>query len=82
MTLKESKKVSFLKTNKTTVLNLTNHSYFNLSGDAKESILGHTLSMQSDYVLKLDEFNIATGDKISVKDTPAFDFNKEKLIGN
>lgn len=63
-----------------TIVNLTNHSYFNLSGNCREDILGHKMYIDSDEVLELDDQSSPTGKKIKVKNTP-FDFKKIKLIG-
>lgn len=60
---------------KPTVFNMTNHSYFNLS---RQSILDHYLQVEADAVLKLDEDLLPVG-TIDVKGT-AFDFNQSRLI--
>lgn len=65
---------------KNTLVNLTNHSYFNLSGDVKESILNHSLYIDSDYLVELDSTQIPTGKLLDVKNTP-FDFKSAKKIG-
>lgn len=67
-------------TNKDTLINLTNHSYFNLSGDRKENVLNQKLIINGDSICELDEYLIPTGNLINVSNTP-FDFRKEKLIG-
>ncbi len=62
-----------------TILNLTNHSYFNLNiknGDIKE----HILQMKCKYYTPLDDDSVPTGEILSVKGTP-FDFTNMKLIG-
>lgn len=66
--------------NKDTLVNITNHSYFNLAGNYNESIKYHNLFINSDKILKLDESLAPTGDKIDVMGTP-FDFNFMKEIG-
>ncbi|NEX80107.1 galactose mutarotase [Bacillus thermocopriae] len=63
-----------------TIVNLTNHSYFNLSGNLKRTILDHELMLQSNEFLELDHSLIPTGEIISVEGTP-FDFRKSKQIG-
>lgn len=68
-------------TDKTTLVNLTNHSYFNLSGNAKHSILEHKLQVDSRFVVELDEFSIPTGKLIDVNKEDAFNFNEFKVIG-
>ncbi|MGR3765892.1 aldose epimerase family protein [Rossellomorea sp. NS-SX7] len=62
-----------------TPLNLTNHSYFNLSGDAKEDVLGHVLQMDADSFLPLSEENLPTGEIRPVEGT-AFDFRQKRTI--
>lgn len=64
---------------KTTLLDLTNHTYFNLSGDLKRDILSHHLTMKSDYFLELDSENIPTGTLLPVENT-VFDFNNGRII--
>ncbi|MBN2795163.1 MAG: galactose mutarotase [Clostridia bacterium] len=65
-------------TSEDTYVNLTNHSYFNLSEEPQ--ILNHQLLINSDEILELDETSIPTGKLLSVKNTP-FDFNMPKKIG-
>ena len=67
-------------TDKPTVLNLTNHSYFNLTGDVGNSILDHTLMIDADNYTPVDTTLIPTGEIKSVKGTP-FDFTRTKAIG-
>ncbi|MBO0994716.1 aldose epimerase family protein [Bacillus sp. SD088] len=69
------------KSDEKTVLNVTNHSYFNLSGDLKRDILDHTLKMESDQFLELDEGLIPTGTIMDVEGT-AFDFREGQPIKN
>ncbi len=65
---------------KKTIMNFTNHGYFNLSGNYKDTILGHELIVSSDKYLEVDDKQLPTGNKLDVLDT-AFDFSKSKLIG-
>lgn len=67
-------------TDKTTVVNLTNHSYFNL-GKNKSSILEHQLVIMADRYLPVDETLIPVGEMRSVEGTP-FDFSSSKTIGH
>jgi aldose 1-epimerase len=67
-------------TDKKTVLNLTNHAYFNLGGCGSSKITNHTLWLDSDKISEIDEKLIPTGNEIDIRKT-AFDFRKEKLIG-
>lgn len=64
---------------KTTVLNVTNHSYFNLSGDLKRDVQDHLLTLKSDKFLELDEKLLPTGEFISVDGT-TFDFRQGRAI--
>jgi len=67
-------------TDKKTVLNLTNHSYFNLSGNTKRNILDHKLSLAASKFLPVDKTLIPTGELKDVKGTP-FDFTKPEVVG-
>jgi aldose 1-epimerase len=64
---------------KKTVIDLTNHTYFNLSGNVKRDILEHEVTIKSDHFLELDETLIPTGEFIPVDNTP-FDFRAGKKI--
>lgn len=66
---------------KDTLVNLTNHTYFNLSGEAKSQILEHIMCIDSEKVCRLDADSIPTGEWIDVKKETAFDFNSPKVIG-
>ncbi|WP_067842209.1 aldose epimerase family protein [Amphibacillus sediminis] len=62
-----------------TVLTLTNHSYFNLSGDLKDNILNHEVKMDSSQFVELDHDLIPTGKILSVTNT-VFDFRNGRKI--
>lgn len=68
------------KTDKETVINLAQHSYFNLNGNGKGDILEHILKLNSSYYTPIDQGLIPTGEIRSVKNTP-FDFTSPKAIG-
>ncbi|WP_149242524.1 aldose epimerase family protein [Dyadobacter sp. 32] len=66
-------------TDKSTIVNLTNHSYFNLTG-MKKDILGHEVSILSDSLVAVDGTLIPTGKLMAVAGTP-FDFREPTLVG-
>jgi aldose 1-epimerase len=68
------------ETDKTTVLNLSNHSYFNLDGQGKGNILSHELTLHADAFTPVDSTLIPTGEMKKVSGTP-FDFTSPHPIG-
>ncbi|MGC4036696.1 MAG: aldose epimerase family protein [Chitinophagaceae bacterium] len=68
------------ETDKPTVLNLTNHSYFNLTGDHANTILDHKVMINANFYTPVDTGLIPTGELKAVKGTP-FDFNTAEKIG-
>lgn len=67
-------------TSEKTVLNITNHTYFNLLDGGASSILNHKLQINASYYTPVDDRLITTGEIAPVVNTP-FDFRKPKTIG-
>ena len=67
-------------TDSPTVINMTNHSYFNLNGDASTDILNHLLTIDADLYTPIGKTFIPTGELASVDGTP-MDFRQAKAIG-
>jgi aldose 1-epimerase len=67
-------------TDKDTVLNLTNHSYFNLTGDASRQIVNHEVLLRAQAFAPVNSALIPTGELRPVAGTP-FDFTKSTVIG-
>ncbi len=68
-------------TDKTTILNPTQHSYFNLNGDPSKTILDHELMIAADEITPVDDGLITTGKLDKVEGTP-FDFRTPTKIGS
>ncbi len=68
-------------TDKATVLNLTNHCYWNLAGAGNGTVLGEILELKCDKYLPVDEGGIPTGELAAVNGT-AMDFSKPHAIGD
>lgn len=66
---------------KNTVINMTNHTYFNLSGHKAATILDHQLKLNCSNFTPVGEGSIPTGEIATVKGTP-FDFTDWKVIGD
>lgn len=67
-------------TDRPTVINMTNHSFFNLSGKPSTAITDHIMWLAADSVMTIDSTVVPTGNFIAVQGTP-FDFTEAKPIG-
>jgi aldose 1-epimerase len=70
----------FASTDKPTIVNLTHHSFFNLTGDFRNSINDHILEIPAEFYTPVDDELIPTGEIATVEGTP-FDFRKPTRIG-
>ncbi|MBQ3245691.1 MAG: galactose mutarotase [Bacteroidales bacterium] len=68
------------ETDRTTVVNMTNHSYFNLSGDPSQPITDHVLYVDADTYTPVDDTYMTTGEIAEVEGTP-MDFREAHEIG-
>lgn len=83
-TLKETNEIAIdylATTDQKTIINLTQHSYFNLAGNAKQDILDHDVFIKSDNIVPVDDGLIPTGSLLPVISTP-FDFNELTKVGD
>ena len=81
-TLTEDNKVKLsyqATTDRNTIINLTNHTYFNLNGGG--SISDHFMQVNASKILELDENNLPTGNLTKLRDHPK-DYRENKLLGN
>lgn len=67
-------------TDKTTIINMTNHSYFNLSGDASKPITDNILYLNADNYTPVDDTFMTTGEILPVAETP-MDFTTPRRVG-
>ena len=68
------------ETDRATVVNLTNHSYFNLADGGRGSVLDHEVTIHAERYTPADDEAIPTGEIASVAETP-FDFRRQRTLG-
>lgn len=70
-----------VETDQPTLCNMTNHTYFNLSGIKNSDILQHALQIQADQVACVDEKTLPTGSYLETKSDEVFNFTRPRTIG-
>lgn len=70
-----------VETDQSTLCNMTNHTYFNLSGIKNSDILQHDLQIQADQVACVDEQTLPTGSYLATKSDAVFNFTRPRTIG-
>lgn len=81
LTKENSLKIHYMgTTDADTILNMTNHSYFNLNGHSSGDVKNHTLQMNCSFYTPNNEACLPDGSVIRIKGTP-FDFTSEKKVG-
>ncbi|MFP4358484.1 MAG: aldose epimerase family protein [Puniceicoccaceae bacterium] len=68
------------RTDRPTVVNLTNHSYFNLGGTGADSVRDHEVCIRAPFYAPLEDWDLPTGEILAVGGTP-FDFREPALLG-
>jgi aldose 1-epimerase len=69
------------KTDNETILNLTNHVYWNLSGNLKSKITSHHIKLYANECIPINKYSIPTGDIATVTNTP-FDLRNDTLLND
>ncbi len=71
----------YANTDKTGIINLTHHPYFNLHNDHHQTVLDHVLQIEADHYLPINNEMLPTGEVLSVADTP-FDFRNQHKVAD